>query len=237
MPQSPEDIRVVSPGEKKREVISKEGERLWVPGSWRLLPPGDAALTRRVKKAGPHWQVQEKRGRKKFSRGVWAPATTIEIETKKREMEKADPSYQKRLAASRARRKNAEEIYGEEFGKAILKWLDFPPKYTPLAKKLSRVIGDHALPVGSGTVARTRQIPLEDRTRAAVIAWMRHATTDYDTMTIPRIKGERRRVRRKLAQKSMEILNGYRRGDAFKDCPLSKALENPPFLDQSTSFQ
>ena len=44
----------------------------------RLLPPGDAALTRRVKAAGPTWTVQEKKGRKTFSRGVWADASTIE---------------------------------------------------------------------------------------------------------------------------------------------------------------
>ncbi len=32
-----------------------------------LLPPGDAALTRRVKEASDHWVVQEKKGRKTFS--------------------------------------------------------------------------------------------------------------------------------------------------------------------------
>jgi hypothetical protein len=32
-----------------------------------LLPPGDAALTRRVKAADDHWVVQEKKGRKVFS--------------------------------------------------------------------------------------------------------------------------------------------------------------------------
>ena len=42
------------------------------------MPPGDAALTRRVKEAGDHWLVQEKKGRKVFTRRVWAPAPTIE---------------------------------------------------------------------------------------------------------------------------------------------------------------
>ena len=32
-------------------------------------------LTRRVKAAGEHWVVQEKKGRKIFSKGVWAPAS------------------------------------------------------------------------------------------------------------------------------------------------------------------
>lgn len=43
-----------------------------------MLLPGDAALTRRVKAAGEHWVVQEKKGRKVFSRGVWAAIATID---------------------------------------------------------------------------------------------------------------------------------------------------------------
>jgi hypothetical protein len=35
-------------------------------------------LTRRVKAACQHWIVQEKKGRKIFSKGVWAPAVTID---------------------------------------------------------------------------------------------------------------------------------------------------------------
>ena len=53
------------------------GEVLTVPDGWALLPPGDAGLTRRVKAAGEHWVVQEKKGRRTFSKGVWAPAETI----------------------------------------------------------------------------------------------------------------------------------------------------------------
>jgi hypothetical protein len=51
-------------------------------------------------------------------------------------------------------------------------------------------VTDHATPVGSGTVARTKRIPVEQRAEAAVIAWMRHQTTGYDGMVIPRIKGK-----------------------------------------------
>ncbi len=35
-------------------------------------------MTRRVKAACQHWIVQEKKGRKIFSKGVWAPAVTID---------------------------------------------------------------------------------------------------------------------------------------------------------------
>jgi hypothetical protein len=83
----------------------------------------------------------------------------------------------------------------------------------------------HATPVGSGTVARTERIPIERRAEAAVIAWMRHQTTAYDSMTIPRVKGKRREVRRMLAARSKELLARYRCGDgAAASCPLAAAL-------------
>jgi hypothetical protein len=58
-----------------------------------------------------------------------------------------------------------------------------------------------------------------------VIAWMRHRTTGYDGMAIPRVKAERREVRRMLARRSQELLQRYRRGEAVGDeCPLKRAL-------------
>ncbi len=222
----PDQQREVGQGTHPREVITQKGERLRPPLSWALLPPGDAALTRRVKAAGPHWQVVEKRGRKKFSRGVWAPLRTIEAEQKKRRAEQGDPAYLKQLKAGRERRRRAELAYGKEFRDEIIQWLAFPHGHADLAQKLARAIAAHALPVGSGTVARTKQIPVEDRARAAVIAWMRHHTTAYDTMAIPRIKGERRRVRRKLAQSSMALLERYRHGECPSPCPLTLGLNS-----------
>jgi hypothetical protein len=66
---------------------------------------------------------------------------------------------------------------------------------------------------------------VEQRAEAAVIAWMRHQTTGYDSLVIPRVKGKRREVRRMLAQRSKELLTQYRRGEsAMNDCPLAKAL-------------
>jgi hypothetical protein len=52
------------------------------------------------------------------------------------------------------------------------------------------------------TLARTKHIPVEQRAEATVIAWMRHKTTGYEGMAIPRIKGKRREVRRMLARRS-----------------------------------
>jgi hypothetical protein len=62
------------PGPAPNTVINHTGQILPVPHGWELLTPGDAALTRRVKAAGEHWLVQEKVGRKVFSRGVSASA-------------------------------------------------------------------------------------------------------------------------------------------------------------------
>ena len=67
-----------TPGPTPNTVRSADGKVLTAPEGWILLPPGDAALTRRVKAAGDHWVVQEKKGRKVFSRGVWAAAATID---------------------------------------------------------------------------------------------------------------------------------------------------------------
>jgi hypothetical protein len=54
---------------------------------------------------------------------------------------------------------------------------------------------------------------------------MRHQTTAYETMTIPRVKGKRREVRHMLAPRSQELLARYRRGEPVSEgCPLKKAL-------------
>ena len=53
---------------------------------------------------------------------------------------------------------------------------------------------------------------------------MRHHTTAYDHMQIARVKGERRAVRRQLAERSRVLLDGYRAGRDVPDCPLRRAL-------------
>jgi hypothetical protein len=86
-----------------------------------------------------------------------------------------------------------------------------------------------ATPVGSGTVAWTKRIVVEQRAEAAVIAWMRHQTTGYEGMVIPKVKGKRREVRRMLARRSQELLERYRRGEPVgEDCLLKKALGSCP---------
>lgn len=225
----PNQSRDVSPTGRERQVKTAEGELLDVPAGWALLPPGDAALSRRVKAEGPAWSVKEKRGRKVFSRGIWAPRERIERIARELEAERADPAYQRKLDAGRKRRAEEQVVYAGDFEAAVLAFLRFPERYRELARALARAITAHAVPVGSGTVARTQRIPIERRAEAACIAWLRHQTTAYDDMHIPRVKGMRREVRRMLAQRSRELLDAYRLGrpvDASR-CPLWRALHAP----------
>jgi hypothetical protein len=212
-------------GPTPNTVRAADGTILTAPDGWVLLPPGDAALTRRVKAAGEHWVVQEKKGRKIFSSGVWAPAATIDRIRAELEVERSTESYAKKKEADARRREKAQAEYVEDFFGAVLKFLAFHPQYAGLADRLARAVTDHATPVGSGTVARTKRLPFEQRAEAAVIAWLRHQTTAYHGMVIPRVQGARREVRRMLAQRSKELLAQYRRGDPVSDgCPLNKAL-------------
>src|SRR6185295_12423885 len=91
-------------GPTPNTVRAADGRVLAAPEGWILLPPGDAALTRRVKAAGDHWIVQEKKGRKLFSRGVWAPAATIERIRAELEAERSTQGHAKRKEADARRR-------------------------------------------------------------------------------------------------------------------------------------
>jgi Uncharacterized conserved protein (DUF2293) len=218
-----------TPGPTPITVRAADGRILPAPEGWALLPPGDAALTRRVKEAGDHWIVQEKKGRKVFSRGVWAPAATIARIRAELDAERATEGHAKRKAADARRRDKAQAEYVEDFHGAVLSFLSFHPTHADLANRLARVVTDHVTPVGSGTVARTKRISVDQRAEAAVIAWLRHQTTAYDGMVIPRVKGKRREVRRMLARRSHELLQRYRQGGAASDgCPLSLALASGP---------
>lgn len=224
----PNQTRIVAPGPNDHTVRTGDGQILHAPADWELLPPGDAGLTRRVKAAGPTWTVQEKKGRKTFSRGVWAPADRIAAVRAELEAERSTDAYAKRRATDTARRERKQAEYVEDFRGAVLAFLDFAPCYADLAEQLADAVTQHATPVGSGTVARTQRIPIERRAESAVIAWLRHGTTAYDNMKIPRIKGKRREVRRMLAEQSRRLLEKYRAGHAVdQGCPLNQALSRP----------
>jgi hypothetical protein len=213
------------PGPTEQTVRTPDGQVLTPPPEWALFAPGDAALTRRLKATGEFWLVQEKKGRKLFSRGLWADAATGEAIRQQLEAERATEGFARKQEAAAVRREQAQEQYVDDFGGAVRSFLAFHPSHRDLEERLASAVTEHATPVGSGTVARTQRIPIEERAEAAVIAWMRHQTTGYDDMKIARVKGERREVRRMLSARSKQLLSRYRRGEPVdKDCPLQKAL-------------
>ena len=205
-------------------------EILPVPLGWVHLPPGDPGLTRRVKQAGPCWTMHEKRGRKVFSLGLYAPADRIEAIRAALVVERDDPAYARKLTRAADKRREEQAQYEADFFAAVVGFLGFASVHDEVARAVARAITAHATPVGSGTVARTKRVALEERAEAATIAWLRHATTGYDDMVIPRIKGMRREVRRALAERSRNLLARYRRGDHFPEgsCLLRRALAPLP---------
>lgn len=222
----PHQTRVVVPGPDAASVRTADGQVLRPPPDWILVPPGDPGLTRRIKAAGPTWTVQEKKGRKIFSRGVWTSGDAVAAIRAELEAERAAPQYTKRREADARRREQHQTVYVQSFEQSVLDYLRFHERYTAMATRLAHAVTRHATPVGSGTVARTERIPIEQRAEAAVVAWMRHQTTAYDSMVIPRVKGKRREVRRMLAARSKALLESYRAGRVVDEerCPLSQAL-------------
>jgi hypothetical protein len=227
-PENQTLLVTASPSPYHRFVWDKQNNKLDIPEGWECLKPGDAAVTKTLKSLGPTWTATRKKGRKTFSDGVWASAENIE-EAKRIVAEKrADPSYATKREADLKRREKKQAEYEVSFNDALLQWLGFHPRYQAEAETMAKLICEHAVPVGSGTVARTERIPIEERASAAVIAWMRHQTTAYDNMHIPLVKGRRREVRRELAAQSKKILSAYRRGtEVDRDtCPLARALRS-----------
>jgi hypothetical protein len=231
----PESL-TLAPTADPRVFVAPDGRRVTPPDGWACLPPGDAGLTRRVKAAGPSWAVVERRGRKLFSRGLWAPRAHIEHARAALEAERATEAYARRRAADLDRRERAQTSYAHEFEDEVRAFLAFAPRWEDLAGRVARLVAAHATPVGSGTVARTRRISVAERAEAAVIAWMRHQTTGYDSMAIARIAGRRREVRRELARLSRAVLDLHRRDapHAPPSCSLCRAAAGFQFAAPST---
>lgn len=216
---------IVSPG-PNNTLLNKYGEKVRPPAGWSFLAAGDAGVTRKITAKGLFWRVQFKKGKRMISKGVWAPTETIEWAKKEVEETRNTDAYQKKRVSDLKRRAKKQEEYEEDFQKEVEKYLKFHLKYKTMERMMAEAITKHAVPVGSGTVARTAMIPIEERASKAVIAWMRHQTTAYDHLNIARIKGERRAVRRQLAQESVKLLMKYRSGETLSpQCPLRTALQ------------
>lgn len=217
--------RIVQPGRLPGTLLLESGEELTPAADWAFLSAGDAAITRSVKTQTDTWVVQIRRGKRLISKGIWAKEAIILAAQQEVEAKRSTPEYEKRRQKDLARRQASHNAYVGEFCAEVFHFLDFHPRYGKVASLLAGKITAHATPVGSGTVARTERIPMAGRAEAAVIAWMRHQTTAYDSMRIARIKGKRKEVRRELAAQSVAVLQPYRQGlDIAAHCPLQKTL-------------
>ena len=233
----PESLTLAPTGDP-RVFVAPDGRRMSPPADWACLPPGDAGLTRRVKAAGPSWVVIERRGRKAFSKGLWAPREHIETARAALEAERSTEAYAKRREADVARRERGHAAYAQEFEEEVFAFLRFAPRWQELARVRAKRVAAHATPVGSGTVARTQRISIEERAQAAVIAWMRHQTTRYDDMKIERVRGRRREVRRELAEISRALLEVHRANapHAPHACALCAATAREPAPPTTDDF-
>lgn len=223
---------IVAPTAQPGHVVLPDGRVSAVPEGWILVPPGDPALTRRLKKSGPTWTTIEMVGRKRFSQGVWAPEAAVRQIERTLVAERAEPSYQQKLERAREKRHLEQEVYEGVFRNAVVRYLAFHSNHSQVARTLARLVTEHTIPVGGGTVARTKTMPIEMRAEAATIAWMRHHTTEYDTMSISSKKGTRGSVRGEMAERSKALIARYRAGNQINPatCPLQIALRRESAL-------
>ena len=217
------DIRVVAPG-NGRTVIGEQGVSMDVPDGWEFCPAGDAGVTRKITSKKNYWRVEVKFRKRMISKGVWAPKETIDWAKSETDAVRSTDGYKKKMESALRRRETKQHEYVEDFNSAVRNFLSFSERYRDIEAKLADAVTSHATPVGSGTVARTERIPVDERAERAVIAWLRHQTTAYDSMKIPLIKGKRREVRRMLAEHSRKLLGAYRRGEDILDRVLLEAL-------------
>eukprot|EP01134_Creolimax_fragrantissima_P002233 CFRG2233T1 len=217
--------QIYKPSHVPFKVYTSADQLVSVPRDWVLVKPGDPMLTRRIKKDGSFMVVKgyrkwktENRAKNKgqktndihIGEGVWAHMDRVNDIRKQVEAEKAKPEYTRTLDKGRMYREKMQDVYSDEFEDAVITFLLFTPEHKDMAEKLAREVVKHAIPVGSGTVARTMKISMERKAELATMAWMRHRVTDYEKISIPKGKGERRKVRNKLWDECKKILQQYR---------------------------
>ena len=116
-----------TPGPTPNTVRSADSMVLTAPEGWTLLPPGDAALTRRVKAAGDHRVVQEKRATRSSPEAFGHPQRPSRRLRVELEVERPTEGYAKRKDADSRRRDEAQAKYVEDFYRAVLAFLAFHP--------------------------------------------------------------------------------------------------------------
>jgi hypothetical protein len=151
-----------------------------IPAGWEFLPSGDAFLTRTVKSARTYWLSWQPRSRHRQHRrilGLWAPSQVIADAQRLAEATAARRAAKRALGAQS--RERQEDRYRYELEDAIVRFLAFAPVHQKLGRRIAKETAAHAAVVGSGRVARTRKLTLDERAALSVRAYIRHSFTSY----------------------------------------------------------
>lgn len=176
-------------------------------GHLEYLPRGDAALTRRAKRASrlSAVVVQWSRARKRYERqGILVEAGALaaveadclaDVEARERRRERED-----------ARRVVEDEGFVAELAEAVL--AQFPGCPAKRAERIAR----HAASRGSGRIGRTsagRALD-PDTVRLAVVAAVRHEDTRYEDLLMSGVTREE--ARGLVRDEADQVLQGWRAG-------------------------
>jgi hypothetical protein len=170
-----------------------------------FLPSGDAALTRRAKKASrlSAVVVRWSRSRKRYERqGILAEAEAVE-RAEQDCLSDAEVRARRR-ERDEARRADDDVKFQAEFAAAIR------AQFPGCAVSRAEAIAHHAAPRGSGRVGRSaagRALD-PDAVRLAVAASVRHVDTDYDELLMSGV--DRETARHRVGQRVEEVLRSWR---------------------------
>jgi hypothetical protein len=174
-------------------------------GHLEFLPSGDAAMTRRAKKASrlSAVVVRWSRSRKRYERqGILAEPEAIERAEQECLSDAEARAHRREREA--ARRADADERLAAEFAAAIR--AQFPGCPADRAEAIAR----HAATRGSGRVgpsAAGRALD-PDAVRLAVAASVRHTDTDYDDLLMSGVGRET--ARDQVFDRVEDVLSGWR---------------------------
>lgn len=179
------------------------GATVTIPEDYAYLPAGDGPRTRAVVAAAkrdgsPIFAVMETTRKTGYSRqvGVWIPAALLAL-----------PVNRTAAAKLAVMREKKEEREVAKFTARIL--VEFPGCPPKEAEGIAR----HACATGSGRVGRSRTA--DDPVRAAVVAHVRHAHTDYDMLLLD---GEDRDTARQIVREDIgAVLRGWEASQATND--------------------
>ncbi|MEA3450581.1 MAG: DUF2293 domain-containing protein [Bacteroidota bacterium] len=169
-----------------------------------FLPSGDACISRRAKKYSTlsaivmKWTKARRRNERQ---GILAENKAI-IQAENECLDDFE-IREKRKKKNAERREIIDKQYVQDFAKVIK--LHFPK----CPKSVSKIIAEHACKKYSGRVGRSANAKEFDGTlvKLAVIAYIRHAKTEYDSLLMKRVR--KKEARRIIQPKIDQVLKSW----------------------------